>query len=140
MHSMHMHTCSAYAYAHAYVSCTCTCTCMYAHAHAKQPISQLANHTKNQPRWGPKFNQISTKIHQKIDQISIKYRPKSDSAGSGRVLGSSWLQDGTKSKNSSENLIRRTPPTPQVGAKIDQKSVWMPSKFCGHSETIYIYI
>ena len=88
MHSMHMHTCSAYAYAHAYVSCTCTCTCMYAHAHAKQPISQLANHTKNQPRWGPKFNQISRKINKQIDQKSINIGPWGGLGGSWGHLGS----------------------------------------------------
>ena len=124
MHSMHMHTCSAYAYAHAYVSCTCTCTCMYAHAHAKQPISQLANHTKNQPRWGPKFNQIRRKICQKSSKNRSKIDQHRSLGGSGGVLGPSWLQDGTKNQKSSENLIRRTPPDPLLGAilgpKIDQ--------------------
>ena len=51
----------------------------------------------------------------KIDQKSIKNRSTSVPGGSGGVLGPSWLQDGTKSQKSSENLIRRIPWAPPLG-------------------------
>ena len=98
--------------------------------------------------WGSRWGQVGTKSLQKsIFKLIIKtitfrialgadfdrfWAPKWPPRGGPRnqfstffeLLGPSWLQDGTKSEKSSENLIRRTPWAPLLvailGPQIDQ--------------------